>query len=72
MAKGYKVVCPRREGETSAIVACTHEKHSPGNLYRQLAAKNIMTAPRMGRLRISPHFYNTREEVDELIETLPD
>jgi len=41
-------------------------------LFRVLRSQNIITAPRMNRLRISPHFYNTREEVDALIEALPD
>jgi cysteine desulfurase/selenocysteine lyase len=70
-AKGYKVVGPRRPGETSGIVTCTHELHSPGTLYHLLLSKKIITAPRAGRLRISPHFYNTREEIDEMIAALP-
>ncbi len=70
--KGYQVTGSRRAGETSAIVTCKHEKHSPGNLYRLLRAQNIITAPRVKRLRISPHFYNTREEVDTLIAALPE
>jgi selenocysteine lyase/cysteine desulfurase len=69
--RGYEVFGPRNPGETSAIVTCTHEKHSPGNLYRLLRSRNIITAPRMKRLRIAPHFYNTREEVDALIDALP-
>lgn len=71
-SKGYNVVSSRLPGETSAVVTCTHKQHSPRELYRLLLAKNIFTAPRANRLRISPHFYNTREEVDALIEALPD
>ncbi|HXU38323.1 MAG TPA: aminotransferase class V-fold PLP-dependent enzyme, partial [Blastocatellia bacterium] len=71
-SKGYQVVSPRNAGETSAIVTCTHPSHSPRDLHRLLNSKNIHTAPRMNRLRISPHFYNTREEVDALIEALPE
>ena len=70
--KGYKVGGSRNLGETSAIVTCQHRRHSPGDLFRVLRSQNIITAPRMNRLRISPHFYNTREEVDKLIEALPD
>lgn len=70
--KGYEVISSRREGETSGIVTCKHEKHSPGHLYRLLRSKNIITAPRAKRLRISPHFYNTREEVDTLVDALPE
>jgi cysteine desulfurase / selenocysteine lyase len=71
-AKGYNVVSSRRKGETSGIVTCTHERHSPGSLYHLLLSKNIITAPRAKRLRISPHFYNTRQEVDQLIDALPE
>ena len=70
--KGYSVVSSRRKGETSGIVTCTHERHSPGSLYHSLLSKNIITAPRAKRLRISPHFYNTRQEVDRLIDALPE
>ncbi|HET9532728.1 MAG TPA: aminotransferase class V-fold PLP-dependent enzyme [Blastocatellia bacterium] len=70
-SKGYEVIGSRLPGERSAIVTCKHEKHSPGNLYRLLLEKNIITAPRVKRLRISPHFYNTREEVDVLVDALP-
>jgi selenocysteine lyase/cysteine desulfurase len=71
-SKGYNVVSSRKPGETSAIVTCTHERHAPRELWQLLRAKNIQTAPRMNRLRISPHFYNIREEVDSLLAALPD
>jgi len=70
--KGYNVVSPRRTGESSAIVCCTHPRLSAGALFGALRSQDIITAPRMDRLRISPHFYNTREEVDALIKALPD
>jgi cysteine desulfurase/selenocysteine lyase len=70
--KGYHVVGAQQPGEKSAVVTCTHERHSPRALHRLLEAKNIITAPRANRLRISPHFYNTREEIASLVEALPD
>jgi selenocysteine lyase/cysteine desulfurase len=70
-AKGYDVFGSRRTGETSAIVTCTHKEYTPKQLYKLLHDKNIMTAPRVGRLRIAPHFYNTHEEIELLIEALP-
>jgi selenocysteine lyase/cysteine desulfurase len=33
--------------------------------------RRIIATPRLGRLRVSPHFYKTREEIDQLIEALP-
>lgn len=70
--KGYEIISSRRPSERSAIVACRHRAHPPGELCRMLLSKGIVTSARAGRLRISPHFYNTREEIDALIEALPD
>jgi Selenocysteine lyase len=69
--KGYNVVSSRRAGETSGIVCCTHPRHTPSKLYHHLRERNIVTAPRVGRLRMSAHFYNTRDDVDTLIAALP-
>ena len=71
-AKGYRVFGSRRRGETSGIVTCSHDRHTPKELYHRLSAQRIVTAPRAGRLRISPHFYNTRDELKALIEALPE
>ncbi len=68
---GYHVVSSRRAGEASAMVCCTHDAHSAEVLYEHLEAHGIITTPRLGRLRISPHFYNTREDIDALVAALP-
>jgi selenocysteine lyase/cysteine desulfurase len=69
--RGYRVASSRRDGEKSAVICCQHERRSPLELYHLLNDRRIITTPRLGRLRISPHFYNTREEIDQLIEALP-
>jgi cysteine desulfurase/selenocysteine lyase len=71
-SKGYTVVSSRRAGETSGIVCCTHPRHTPSKLYHHLLERNVVTAPRVGRLRISAHFYNTRDDIDALIAALPE
>jgi selenocysteine lyase/cysteine desulfurase len=68
---GYRAASSRRNGEKSAIICLQHEKFSARELYHLLNNRRIITAARLGRLRISPHFYNTREEIDRLIEALP-
>jgi selenocysteine lyase/cysteine desulfurase len=40
-------------------------------LYGLLKARDIITAPRGNRLRIAPHFYNTIDEIDLLVNALP-
>jgi selenocysteine lyase/cysteine desulfurase len=68
---GYRVDSSRRAGEKSAIICVHHEKYSAQELYHRLNDRGVITTPRLGRLRISPHFYNTREDIDRLIEALP-
>jgi len=69
--RGYEVYGPRDAAERSAVVTCTHKAHTPNELYSGLESRGIITAPRVGRLRISPHFYNTREDIDILLDALP-
>jgi len=68
----YEVVSSRAPGEKSQIVCVRHTAGlSSMDLYSHLKKRNIITAPRGDRLRISPHFYNTLEEIDELLKALP-
>jgi selenocysteine lyase/cysteine desulfurase len=68
----YKIVSSRQSGEKSQIVCVEHTNGwSPMELYSHLKKQNIITAPRGTRLRIAPHLYNTREEIDALINALP-
>jgi selenocysteine lyase/cysteine desulfurase len=67
----YEVVSSREAKEKSQIVCIQHEQHSAMDLYSLLRKRNIITAPRGNRLRISPHFYNTIAELDELVAALP-
>jgi selenocysteine lyase/cysteine desulfurase len=70
---GYEVVSSRRPREKSQIVCIRHTtgRPTPMDLYAHLKKRKIITAPRGDRLRISPHFYNTFEEIDELVAALP-
>jgi cysteine desulfurase / selenocysteine lyase len=67
---GFEQIEPRNRNEASAIVCCRHAKRSPEQLYRDLVEQRIICAPRCGWLRISPHFYNTKSEIDRLLEAL--
>ncbi len=76
-AKGYRVFSPRNSGEKSGIIAFDPprdtERSTPplttiiGDLERQ----GIVIVIREGRLRASPHFYNSEAQIDQLIDALP-
>src|SRR6266404_6092899 len=40
----------------------------PGGLVERLAQANVYVAPRLGRIRISPHVYNDETDVDRFVE----
>ena len=42
----------------------------PEGLVQKLAAENIYVAPRLGRMRISPHVYNDEEDVDRFVRVM--
>jgi kynureninase len=43
---------------------------NPPGAVTHLAKKGIIVDHRPGFVRISPHFYNTKEEIDQCIEAL--
>lgn len=40
------------------------------SIHKKLAERNIDSAVREGKIRFAPHFYNTKEEIDKVIEIL--
>jgi selenocysteine lyase/cysteine desulfurase len=42
----------------------------PEGLIARLAAEHLYVAPRIGRMRISPHVYNDEEDVDRFVTAL--
>ncbi|MDB5173150.1 MAG: hypothetical protein JWN51_1923, partial [Phycisphaerales bacterium] len=54
------------------IVSFTSPMHSHEQIVIALRKQHhIEIALREGRLRASPHFYNTDEQIDRLIDVLP-
>ena len=72
-ARGYRIASPRGDGEWSGIVSFAANDPADHQLvWRRLRAEHrTELAVRDGRLRCSPHFYNTDEQIDRLIDRLP-
>jgi selenocysteine lyase/cysteine desulfurase len=58
---GVKVLTPEKESERAGIISVEIEK--PEEVLERLRKKNMIVAVRGGKLRLSPHFYNTEEEL---------
>lgn len=70
--KGYRITTPRQPGEKSGIVTFFSDAKDLAQIQNHLQREHrIIIALRDDRLRASPHFYNTEEEIDQLIEMLP-
>lgn len=71
-AKGYRVISSRLPGEASGIVAFVSDCHDHEEIRKRLHEQHrVIISCREGRLRVSPHAYNTPEEIDQLIDLLP-
>ncbi len=69
-SKGYHISTPTKESERSGIVVFRSDRHTTTELFGLLRRANVVSAER-GGLRLSPHYYNTTEEVEQVLEILP-
>jgi selenocysteine lyase/cysteine desulfurase len=75
--KGYRIISPRSEGQGgeeqwSGIVSFVSPQHSHDKIFLELRKQHrIELAVREGRLRCSPHFYNTEGQIQKLTDLLP-
>ena len=66
--KGTKIVSPLAKENRSGIINLKAENNI--EIVKKLRAKQIVTSCRFGGIRISPHFYNTKEDIDTFVSTL--
>jgi selenocysteine lyase/cysteine desulfurase len=62
---GFRVRCAPDAAHRSAIAMLAHD--DPGPVVARLADHDIIVDWRPGYVRVSPHFYNTESEVDDVI-----
>ncbi len=59
---------PKRRGPYACFAARTPEKTAA--LYERLQKENVFVSLREGKLRVSPHLYNTERDIDRLIAVI--
>jgi cysteine desulfurase/selenocysteine lyase len=69
---GYELVepWPRLRAESSGIVSFRKPGVTPQAVLRDLNAARIVARTHRDFVRLSPHFYNTEQEVDRVLEVL--
>jgi len=70
-SKGYELAAVRTPETGSGIVSFRKPGVDAREVVRKLEAQRVMTAPRGGWVRTSPHFYVSPEEIDRMLELLP-
>lgn len=67
---GLGVYSSRRDQDKSGIVSLTVADRDPMALVRRCKEAGIIITARSGRLRVSPHAYNTVDEITHLLDVL--
>jgi selenocysteine lyase/cysteine desulfurase len=68
--RGVGVRMPEPRLRAPHILSLGFESGLPGGLVEALAGEGIFVAPRLGRLRVSPHVFNDEEDTDRLVAAL--
>jgi len=68
VAQSWTVRCPTNARERTAIVTLEHPE--PQRAVDTLRAAGVITDSRPGLIRLSPHYFNTEDEMDRALELL--
>lgn len=70
MTMGYRILTPLEHENRSGILTFCHPQRSAQELFDALRAARIVGAVREGGVRVSPHLYNTRDDIDAVLNVL--
>jgi cysteine desulfurase / selenocysteine lyase len=70
LARGYSLLTPRLREERGGNITISGA-FDPDRLRDMLRTKGIMVNARGGGLRVSPHFYNTEQEIHAFFDAIP-
>ena len=65
---GLEVFSSRRAGDASGIVSLTVPGVAPKDVVKRCRAAGVVVNARADRVRVSPHAYNTEEEIDRFLD----
>lgn len=66
--KGFEVLSPLEKKHRSGIVI--FKAKNPQTLWKKLLAEKVYVSARGGGIRLAPHFYNSMEEIDRMINAV--
>lgn len=67
--KGKKILSPLEQERRSGILS--YEDVNQSDTVSKLKKKRIIVSGRLRSVRVSPHFYNTKQEIDQLVDAVP-
>ncbi len=65
-----EVITPLKPEERAGIVTFRHHARDAGEIEATLLSRGIVVVNREGFVRASPHFYNTRDDIDAFLAAL--
>lgn len=68
--RGYEITSPLGEAEASGILTFRKETIDVSDTVSKLRNSGIFLSARHGSFRASPHYYNTEDEIDELVSRI--
>ncbi len=68
--RGIGVSVPQRRVRAPHILSLSFKDGMPKGLVEGLASEGIYVAPRLGRMRVSPHVYNDEADCDRFVAAL--
>jgi len=69
--KGYEVMIDRTRETASGIISFRHPSMDCRAIVSGLKRDRILAAPRQGWVRMSPHFYISPEDIEQVLRMLP-
>lgn len=71
LERGFRLAAPRSERDWSGIVSFASERWDSLALLQRLEMEGVSASVHDDYIRVSPHFYNTDEEIERLLRALP-